>query len=252
MTKVSKFFAAIMVAIVLITSVAGTARAAEQIANNNAIVISSSVSVRVSTDTNSTRLASLKNGNTMLVVAQVGDWYQIDLSSIGLEPGYGYARKQFIALNPRYVECTLNETVLWADPWGTGLSVGTKGKDDILLVLYETADWYMVQCRESTAGSAFVRKSDIHGGAVSGVPDTNNGNFIFHTGNGAGKYFVNCTTLGVYPTPDDNVNRVAFLHNGDVVEVLEFGDYFTKIKYELKGTPCECYVHSKYLLKVAE
>lgn len=251
MCKGSKIIAVILTAIVLITSVTGTARAAEQITGNNAVVISTSLSIRSQTDTDSTKLAGLKNGNTMLVVAQVGDWYQIDLASIGLEPGYGYARKQFIALNPRFVVTTLPETMLWADPWGSGLSVGSKERGTEMLVLNENAEYYLVQCRESTAGSAFIRKSDIHGGAVSGTPDTN-GNVVFQPGNGAGRYLVNCQTLGVYPKPDDNVNRIDFLHRGDIVTVLELGEYFTKIAHNMNDVPCEAWVHTQYLLKTVE
>ena len=218
-----------------------------------AVVISTNVSVRERMNENADRIARLSNGDKVNIVGESGRWYIIDMSTFNqpeLIGVYGYALKQYFLKNPKWITLTADETYLWADPWGTGISNGSKSKGTKMLVLMETAEWYVVQTRDNSAGSSFIKKSDVYqnGNTSTGtnviVPSVQQ--------NGAGTYMVKCDTLGVYPYPDDNVERVDFIHYGDIVNVLSVGDYFTKIKHEINGISCECYVHSVHLIKVAE
>ncbi|MBO5143326.1 MAG: SH3 domain-containing protein [Clostridia bacterium] len=219
-------------------------------------VICTSCSLREQPDTSSTRYASLKNSTVVSILGESGEWYAIDLAVIEQE-GIGYIFKKYIRADPYYI--TLPKTViLWADPFGSGKANGEKDKGNELLVISETAEWYCVQTRESSAGSSFIRKSDlgIYSGSNQGYQDDYYCENDYYDGNdyyyGAGTYMVKCTTLGVYPEPNDDLKRIGFLHYQDKVQVLELGDYFTKISYNLDGTNVVAYVHTEHLIKVYE
>ncbi len=220
-----------------------------------AVVISTNVSIREKTNENADRIARLSNGDKVNIVGESGRWYIIDMSTFNqpeLNGKLGYALKQYFLKNPKWITLTADETYLWADPWGSGISNGSKSKGAKMLVLMETNDWFVVQTRDDSAGSSFIKKSDVY---QSGNTSNGTNNFVPGTtqnGYGAGTYMVKCDTLGVYPYPDDNVERVDFIHYGDIVTVLSFGEYFTKIKHSIGGIQCECYVHSQHLIKIAD
>lgn len=251
--KIFKAIIATVMVMAIMLGMVSTASAAEMYKKPvEAVVISTNVSIRERTQENADRIARLSNGDIVNIVGESGRWYIIDMSTFNqpeLKGKLGYALKQYFLKNPKWITLTADETYLWADPWGSGISNGSKSKGAKMLVLMETNDWYVVQTRDDSAGSSFIRKSDVNGNS--------NGSSIIipgatQNGYGAGTYMVNCNTLGVYPYPDDNVERVDFLHYGDIVTVLSKGDYFTKIKHAVNGVPCECYVHSQHLIKVAD
>lgn len=244
------FLTVMMVVVMLLGSVANVALAETKYYKQpeEAIVVSTSVSIRAKTNEESDRLAKMSNGDWVKIIGENGRWYIIDLTYNypDWNGSYGYALKQYFVKNPEWITLTAEETYLWADPWGTGISNGSKVKGTKMLVLMETAEWYVVQTRDNSAGSSFIKKSDVYNGGFTIGNSTSENKY------GAGTYMVKCDTLGVYPYPDDNVERVDFIHYGDLVTVLTVGDYFTKIKHEINGISCECYVHSEHLIKVAE
>lgn len=207
------------------------------------IVVSTTVSVREEPDTRSDRYTKLSNGNLVQIVGEVGDWYIIDLTSLGFKEGEGYALKNYIDTDVYYI--TLSDTVkLWADPFGTGVANGEKNKGTQMLVLYENAEWYVVQTRENSAGSSFIRKKDLN----------NSGQQNSYISSSANKkdnlYVVTAKSLRVRNNPDDAEKAVGFLHNGDVVKVIRIGEYYTSIEYEIAGQITECWVHTEYLKKI--
>ena len=207
------------------------------------IVTSTTVSIRISPSVNAEKYCTLRNGDEVAIVGETGDWFIINLEALemGLQ-GHGYARRQYI--NPATYLYTLPKTViLWADTWGSGVANGEKTAGTTLRVLSENAEWLCVQTRDSSAGSSFIRKSDL--GQSTWIP---NGNVQANTT--AGLYVVTASTLAVRSYPDDEKEAVGFLHNGDTVTVIQWGDYFTSIEYVMAGRITECWVHTQYLKKV--
>lgn len=211
------------------------------------IVTSTTVSIRKEMDVKADRYCSLKNGDEVIIAGETGAWYIIDLRSpaIGqVEEGYGYALKKYI--NVRAYWFTLPNTVtLWADTWGSGVANGEKTAGTTMLVLSENSQWLCVQTRDTSAGSSFIRKADLNQG--SGCASTES---TFVTEGDAGAYVVTANTLAVRSEPNDDQKAIGFLHNGDVVEVIRWGDYFSSIKYTWAGQVTECWVHSVYLKKI--
>lgn len=233
------------------------------------IVTCTNVSIRTEPDTRASRYTRLENGANVLILGEWDkDWYIIDLKFIGQGEGQGYALKEYIATNTYYI--VLHEsTVLWADPFGSGIANGEKSKGAKLLVLSETPQWLVVQTKESSAGSSFIKKSgldyEIPGNEVidgdspsnwpSGWPTTGNNssgsnNQFTNVPANDNQYVVTATTLAVRSEADDNKEAVGFLHNGDVVKVIRYGEYFTSIEYVMAGQITECWVHTKYLKKI--
>ena len=230
------------------------------------IVTCTNVSIRTEPDTRASRYTRLENGTSVLILGEWDkDWYIIDLKYLGQGEGQGYALKEYIATNTYYI--TLNEsTVLWADPFGSGIANGEKSKGATMLVLSETPQWFVVQTKETSAGSSFIKKSGLDymitesdgtvGSPVQGNQTT--GNTSNNTGNNQfvnvpsqnNQYVVTARTLAVRSEPDDNKAEIGYLHNGDIVNVIRYGEYFTSIEYVMAGQITECWVHTRYLKKI--
>jgi len=206
------------------------------------VVICSSLSVRVAPDTRADRIVSLKNGNMVEIENVFDEWLEIQLSSIGAGEGTGFILKRHVRILPYYY--TLPEdAILWADPFGSGLANGEKVKGSTVLVLAETSDWYVVQTRESTAGSSFIKKN--------GQNSVNNNTTIVSP-SFSRAVVIAPKSLAVYLDSSDDSRVIAYLHPGDVVEITKSGEYFTGIKFTLEGQTTECWVHTKWLKEIYE
>lgn len=222
------------------------------------IVTCTNVSIRKEPDTRAGRYTRLENGDSVMIAGEWDkDWYIVDLKYLGQGEGQGYALKEYIATNTYNI--ILNESaILWADPFGSGIANGEKTKGTTMLVLAETADWFVVQTREFSAGSSFIQKSGLDYTIVGDDVSLNNGvgsNNIINNNQtpiqfSNNLYVVTARSLAVRSEADDNEEAVGFLHNGDVVKVIRYGDYFTSIEYVMSGQITECWVHTQYLKKI--
>lgn len=208
------------------------------------VVVCSGVSLRKAMDTNAQRYKSLSNGTEVSILAMQGDWYVIDLTSVDEGEGEGYVLKKYVKANPYYI--TLPATVtLWADTWGSGVAVGEKVQGTEMLVLSETAEWYCVQCREKSAGSAFIKKAEMNG-MIGSQPENVNGQQTVRR-----QAVVICQSLAVRREPVESSEYLGTLHNEDLVMRLgDAGNGYEAIEYTLSGQTIVAYVHSKYLIDV--
>ena len=203
------------------------------------IVTSTRVSVRKDAKEKASRICYLQNGDTVLIVGENSEWYVVDLSSIGQGQGTGYALKKYINPDAYYIKLVKGVT-LWSSPWETEHSNGYKDAGTVMLVLAEDSEWYCVQTCDSTAGSSFIKKSELHDTVNSSSEPTSMRK----------NYVVVCSTLAVRSEPNDDLKAVGFLHNGDVITVIEYGDYFSAIEYEWAGQITKCWVHSEHIKEI--
>ena len=240
-----KVISLVLVVAMLLGTLCGYASASTKLVSGmNALVVSSRASVRVDTDIKSDRIVSLKNGEQMIVVGEKNGWYIVDRMSIGQGEGYGYILKRYVKLHPNYISLP-KEVTLWADPWGTGLANGSKSEGTILLVLAETTEWLCVQTNDNAAGASFISKAELYGGNFSSQ------NTAIDPYNRP-KAVVVCSTLAVRRTPNDEAEPVGFFHNGDVLEIVTRGEYFTGVVWEFSGQKTECWVHTEHLQELLE
>lgn len=122
----------------------------------------SQLTVRSSPSTGASAYGKLKNGQTCEIVGETGEWWIIDLGSCNFDSyqsGYGYAKRDLITIDPVWIAIQ-PYTILYIDPWYTAKHNGEQ-LERVYLVLSESPDFYCVQCTEDTAGSSFIRKSDV-------------------------------------------------------------------------------------------
>ena len=128
------------------------------------VVICTQLTVRGRASTNASALGRLKNGQLCSIVGHYNDWYIIDLAASGLTSNtntYGFVREGLVRQDPYWI-VTTQYTYLYASPWRIdNLRNGEQANGRVLLVVEENYPWYCVQCKETSAGSAFVRFSDI-------------------------------------------------------------------------------------------
>lgn len=210
------------------------------------VVQSSRVSIREAPDTKANRIVSLVNGEPVEIVGQQGDWYLINLLPINGIDGVGYALKWYFDTNGYYLTVPV-EVFVYVDPFGTTDLNGEKSAGTTFRVLNENESWYVVQLNDGQAGSGFIRKADL-----AGKPSTP-GSFQNSTSvSGGFRAVVTADTLALREKPDDSVEPFRYYHNGDVVQVLEWGDYFVKIASDRAGQPVAAYVHTQWLQRILE
>ena len=243
MKKVTALFLVVAILVCMFSAV--DSASAQLVTGMNAVIISTRASVRVAKDTKSELIASLNNGEQMLVTGEENGWYVVDLVSIGKDEGIGYIQKRYVKLSPDYI--TLPKSViLWSDPWGTGLANGSKSEGTIMLVLSETAEWLCVQTTDWAAGASFISKAELYGNSEGysgqGAIDPNN----------RPEAVVACSTLAVRRNPNDDEEPVGYLHYGDIVEIVNSGEYFTGVVWEIAGYKAQCWVHTEHLQELIQ
>ena len=130
------------------------------------IVICTNISIRESPSTSAKRYGQLHNGDVVTIVGENNGWYTILLSSTGLKNiplddyAVGYAKSSLIKSNPYWIVLT-QYTYVYDDPWWTGNQNGEFTANTPLLVKSENDQFYCVQTKNGTAGSSYIRKSDV-------------------------------------------------------------------------------------------
>jgi len=242
-----KFTILVLTALLLFTSLCASVNAAsaQTVTGMNAVIVSTRASVRVEMDTNSKRIVSLTNGEQMFVTGEKNDWYIIDRASIGQGEGEAFILKRYVKLYPNYITLP-KEVTLWADPWRTGIANGSKSKGTILLVLSESSEWLCVQTNDLQAGASFISKAELYGMENS---FTNQDVIDLYN---RPKAVVACNTLAVRRNQNDAEEPIGYLHNGDIVEIVTRGAYFTGVVWEIAGYKTECWVHTKHLQELIQ
>ena len=131
-------------------------------ANSIGVVICTRLNVRLEPRTSANSIGTLTNGQSCIIVGEYGDWYAVDLASLKFKDapsGIGYIKKGLLQENPQWIILT-KYTELFTDPWGSGKKNGEQSKR-ALMVIARNNYYFCVQCTESSAGSAFVRISDV-------------------------------------------------------------------------------------------
>lgn len=197
---------------------------------NTAVVISNSISIRVEPKTSATKLFTAKNGNELVIAYETGDWYCIDLKASGFNSDYefGFVRKDYVVTGGYYI--ILNKTAyLYDSPWSTKRN-GERVKGDRIFVKGEHGEWLIVQTTVGSAGTSFIRKSEVDfyyeqpqepEGYV--VPETVTGRWMVDTRE---KY-----TVGIRQYTNLMGEVYAYIHSGDEVEVIDVQGNFAYVRY---------------------
>ena len=234
-----KFFSIILVMMLIFTFVGGltTAFADGYYGSNNyynnyfyayqyrwsGIVICTNISIRESPSTSAKRYGQLHNGDVVTIVGENNGWYTILLSSTGLkdipldEGAVGFAKSSLIKSNPGWIVLT-QYTNVYDDPWWTGNSNGEFVSGTPLLVKSENEYFYCVQTKGSTAGSSFIRKSDV--GRYSPVEGEPGYAVVVDGPVDVWTYYGESYVLGQLKTQD-------------IVQVVEWGPESSHIYYKL-------------------
>lgn len=229
-----------------------------------------------------------QRGESFYGVITQASWYN------GVRQTEGYVLAQFIKEGlKKWITCS-NFTYFYALP-GSSCAVAGNGDgpylvmDEVWITANgESALWYAVQPRSGFGCSSAVRSTDVPSPYVS-EEDTAFANSVgismdiggyieiplstdyiwqnqpeqnrFEAKKGLNglydgcKALVNCHTLAVRRNPDDNEKSLDFLHNGDVVQVIKYGEYYTSINFASEKTSwqtVEAYVHTEHLLGLIE
>ena len=256
-----------------------------------AFVTCTQCTLRSSPASNASSNGKLKNGDYVVIIGEEynsrrnEDFYAVVSRSSwdqGLRNVEGYVLKQYLKTGLKPWITLPSSTVIWAMP-GSQVAVGERSTGNTLVVLDEistynqytgrTESFWCVQMQDTVGGAGFVSKAvvsetwtrpedqefyhNVMGSWSGNIPSQNNGGQnppstagINGLQNG-GQAVVNCQTLAVRARPDDNQKSLGFLHNGDVVQVSEIGDYYTSIYYSYKGVTVIGYVHTEHLLGIA-
>ena len=137
--------------------------------NHYGIVLCTKMTVRDKPATNGASLGSIKNGQPVKIlgISRLNDmanaFYLVDLPSTGIakaDPGsVGYVKASLIKMDPYFV-ATTKTTNLYTTPWSTDLKNGEQA-NRFFLVIDESPNWYAVQTADGSAGTSFIRTSDI-------------------------------------------------------------------------------------------
>lgn len=185
------------------------------------IVICTNISVRESPSTSAKRYGQLHNGDVVKILDQDDAWYTIDLSTCGFKDifeGYGYIKKSLVKITPYWI-VTTKYTPVYADPWGSGMSNGEMATGTPMLVISENNYFLCVQTRGTSAGSSFIRRSDI--GYYT--PDCEPGYAVVVDGPiDVWQYYGESYVIGSLKT-------------FDIVQVVEWGYEYSHIYYKTKN-----------------
>ncbi|MBR3280669.1 MAG: hypothetical protein IKI57_02310 [Clostridia bacterium] len=229
-----------------------------------ATVISTTVSVREQPDTRSTRLYKCNNMDELYITGEYYDWYVVDCYQSGLsaEPQTGYVLKSFCVLNGYRIQIASGSLNVYTDPW-SGHTNGQKvSAGETLFVIYETNEWLVCQLNteKRIPGTCFVKKVDV------GMYDYNGAvqfgeNFRFEGGNGyitsPGTYGTRWmvmydhdgVSVGIREQPDLETKKLAIIHSGDIVTVIQNDGEFAYVLYvKENGQQVYGWVRTKYFV----
>ncbi len=216
-----------------------------------ATVISTRCTLRETASYSGKAVTTLHNHDVVDVIGTYGEFYMVTYESADVESpndkDYGYVARWYLRVGNQETIVLTKSTKFWAFP-GSSLAVAEKVKDTELIVLdhfyYNGQDWLCVQVQENVGGVGFVAPSD-GGNYYFNYPETG-----VNFGNVALYALVNCNTLAVRPQANDNTDPFMYLHNGDYVEVSEWGGYFSTVIVSYNGYEVYGYVHTQYLIPI--
>ncbi len=222
-------------------------------------VLANSISVRVSPNTNSTKLYSAKCGSSLTIIGETGEWYIVDLLRSGLQTteGYGYVRSCFVS-EGFYIQISNGSVLLYRDPW-SGKDNGERTAGESLLVTYETDEWLVVQTNRNTAGTSFIRKADI--GLANQTVYTFGTRYRFEAGGYITTYGdrwmvmydSDGVSVGIRVEPDLSTEMLHIIHSGDIVNVIRNEGEFAYIVYEKpNGQLVYGWVRTRYFVPASE
>ena len=231
---------------------------------STATVISTSVSVRESPDTRSTRLYKCNNMTELYVTGEYNDWYVVDCYMSGLSPvaQTGYVLKSFCVLNGYRIQIGSGTLNVYTDPW-SGHTNGQKvTAGETLFVIYETNEWLVCQLRTDSAqpGSCFVKKSDLgiyDGSSLQFGPyyrfEAGQSGYVTSPGSYGTRWMVmydnDGVSVGIREQPDLDTKKLAIIHSGDIVTVIQNNGEFAYVLYEKpNGQQVYGWVRTKYFV----
>ncbi len=182
------------------------------------MVICTRLTVRETPSRNARSLGQLRNGDVVHILAEQGEFYQIDLSGTRLNrTGVGYILKDLVQNNPRWIVLT-KYTEVCSDPWYSSLTLEPAhlSSGTPVLVINENYEFYCVQLHSGTAGVGFIRKSDVGQ----------------YTDWGSASYgVVIAETTEVWDYGQIGIRSLGKLNRDTVVQVLAWGDPYSNILY---------------------
>lgn len=116
-------------------------------------ISSGALNVRTSPTTNSTVIATLKNGDTVDLVEEVNGFYKIDLDG-----KYRYVSKDYIDVNEAEGIVLNKNVVVRNSPTATADTLGTVERGYAYTVLSKTGDWYKIVYNDEVG---YVPKTDL-------------------------------------------------------------------------------------------
>ncbi len=230
---------------IVLIAIAATA-CAEQ-----AIVVSTRCTVRETASYSGKAVTTLHNHDTVEVVGIQGDFYLVTYESCGVNSPngstYGYVARKWLRTGTQETIVLTQQTDFWARP-GSSLAVAQKTSGTELIVLehwyVDGQDWLVVQVQPDVGGVGFLAASNRgYRTNYSEQPMTSSSPTSLYA-------MVNCSTLAVRAQRRDDLDPFAYLHNGDIVEVSEWGDYFSAVVVNYNGYEVIGYVHTQYLLPI--
>jgi uncharacterized protein YgiM (DUF1202 family) len=128
------------------------------------VVICSSMSIRDDRSLRATLLATARNGETLSILSEMGDWYQVRHVDRNGKETIGWARAIYIVKNPITVTA-LKSLQAYSYPSVAAKCVGELPTGTELIVIAQYNEFYCVNLRSA---SAFVLVKDcaINGGDV--------------------------------------------------------------------------------------
>jgi Bacterial SH3 domain. len=116
-----------------------------------AIVISRNVSIRVSPDTRSQRLASATNGEVLTVTGEEGAWLAVDYQDAKGNVYSGWALSTYLIRGAMTLTLLSSNIPAYCAPSRSSKQVGSLAKGTELTVLGTWGDFYIVNLREAAA-----------------------------------------------------------------------------------------------------
>lgn len=151
----TRFTAILMALVIALTPILALADAGYIGAGATGEVISMRASLRQKASTSATRILYIENGKSFDIVAETGDWYEVDYLDDNGNWQHGFILKCYVVENPKHIVMQESGN-LFASPSLTDKRVGTFSRYDRFTVIDETSYYYLVSCRNA---AAFISKN---------------------------------------------------------------------------------------------
>lgn len=202
------------------------------------------LNVRPEPNTNQAAIGKLNEGDTVTILGESGNWYQIEYNN-----GFGYVSKDYVSLtNPAVEKKTgyvynLDGTTLNVRPQPntSQAAVGKLNEGDTVIVVGESGNWYEIEYNNSTA---FVSKDYVTFTKPGSHPD---GNINFEKNPRTGVVIDGVPTLNVRQAATTSSSILGTLTSTNEVTIVGRENDFYKIKYNTGFG----YVHKDYVGVVA-